>query len=98
VDPIIGDNKGHPPIAGALVTLPTYFLAKRFADRPAALAGAVTLTLLGTFFRYSLVDFPDHSIAEVLFQSTAVLAFLVAFGVAEREKPSGSSSVATGPS
>jgi len=88
-----------PHIAGALVALPTYFLAKRFADRPAALAGAVTLTLIpGAFFSYSLVGFPDHSVADVLFQSTAVLAFLVAFGVAEREKPSGSSSVATGPS
>ncbi len=76
------------PIAGALVALPTYFIAKRFADRPAALAGAVTLALLpGTFFSYSLVGFPDHSVAEVLFQSIAVLAFLVAFGVAEREKP-----------
>ncbi len=77
-----------PPIAGALVTLPTYFLAKRFADRPAALAGAVTLIfLLSTFFSYLFVGFPDHSVAEVLFQSTAVLAFLVSFGVAEREKP-----------
>jgi dolichyl-diphosphooligosaccharide--protein glycosyltransferase len=76
------------PIAGALVALPTYFITKRFADRPAALAGAVTLALLpGTFFSYSLVGFPDHSVAEVLFQSTAVLSFLVAFGVAEREKP-----------
>jgi len=76
------------PLAGSLVAIPTYFIAKRFADRPAALAGAVTLALLpGTFFSYSLVGFPDHSVAEVLFQSTAVLAFLVAFGIAEREKP-----------
>ncbi|TKX83674.1 oligosaccharyl transferase, archaeosortase A system-associated, partial [Halorubrum sp. SS5] len=36
---------------------------------------------------YSLVGFPDHSAAEVFFQSTAILAFLVALGVAEREKP-----------
>ena len=76
------------PLAGALVAVPTYLIARRFADRPAALGGAVVLALLpGTFFRYSLVGFPDHSAAEVLFQSLAVLAFLVAFGVAEREKP-----------
>jgi len=76
------------PIAGALVALPTYFIARRFAGRVAALGGAVVLALLpGTFFQYSLVGFPDHSAAEVLFQSTAVLAFLVAFAVAEREKP-----------
>jgi dolichyl-diphosphooligosaccharide--protein glycosyltransferase len=53
-----------------------------------SIAGGVTLTfLLGTFFSYSLVGSPDHSVAEVLLQSTAVLAFLVAFGAAEREKP-----------
>ncbi|QAU12264.1 oligosaccharyl transferase, archaeosortase A system-associated [Halorubrum sp. BOL3-1] len=76
------------PIAGALVAVPTYFIARRFTDRVPALAGAATLALFsGTFLRYTLVGFPDHSAAEILFQSTAVLAFLVALGVAEREKP-----------
>ncbi|WP_435099460.1 oligosaccharyl transferase, archaeosortase A system-associated [Halorubrum sp. N11] len=76
------------PIAGTLVAIPTYFIARRFVDRFAALAAVVVLALLsGTFFSYSLVGFPDHSAAEVLFQSIAVLAFLVAFAVAEREKP-----------
>jgi oligosaccharyl transferase (archaeosortase A-associated) len=76
------------PIAGAFVAAPTYFIARRFVERVPALAGAATLALFsGTFLRYSLVGFPDHSVAEVLFQSTAVLAFLVALGVAEREKP-----------
>ncbi|SDG22230.1 dolichyl-diphosphooligosaccharide--protein glycosyltransferase [Halorubrum xinjiangense] len=76
------------PIMGALVAVPTYFIARRFTDRVPALAGAATLALFsGTFLRYSLVGFPDHSAAEVFFQSTAVLAFLVALGVAEREKP-----------
>ncbi|RLM70772.1 oligosaccharyl transferase, archaeosortase A system-associated [Halorubrum sp. Atlit-8R] len=76
------------PIIGALVAVPTYFIARRFVDRVPALVGAATLALFsGTFLRYTLVGFPDHSAAEVLFQSTAVLAFLVALGVAEREKP-----------
>ena len=76
------------PLAGSLVAIPTYLIARRFVERPAALGGAVVLALLpGTFFSYSLVGFPDHSAAEVLFQSLAVLAFLVAFAVAEREKP-----------
>ncbi|MUW13417.1 oligosaccharyl transferase, archaeosortase A system-associated [Halorubrum sp. CBA1125] len=76
------------PIAGSLVAIPAYFIARRFVTRPLALAGVGVLALLpGTFFSYSLVGFPDHSAAEVLFQSLAVLAFLVAFAVAEREKP-----------
>ncbi|WP_049908546.1 oligosaccharyl transferase, archaeosortase A system-associated [Halorubrum distributum] len=76
------------PLVGALVAVPTYFIARRFVDRVPALAGAATLALFsGTFLRYTLVGFPDHSVAEVFFQSTAILAFLAAFGVAEREKP-----------
>ncbi|WP_128905680.1 oligosaccharyl transferase, archaeosortase A system-associated [Halorubrum amylolyticum] len=76
------------PIAGSLVAVPTYLIARRFVDRFAAVAAVVVLALLpGSFFTYSLVGFPDHSAAEVLFQSTAVFAFLVAFAVAEREAP-----------
>jgi len=77
------------PIAGALVAIPTYFIARRFVDRFAALAAVVVVLALlpGTFFSYSLVGFPDHSAAEVLFQSLAILAFLVAVAVAEREAP-----------
>ncbi|OYR56283.1 oligosaccharyl transferase, archaeosortase A system-associated [Halorubrum halodurans] len=76
------------PIAGALVAVPTFFIARRFVDRPAALVSSGVLALLpGTFFSYSLVGFPDHSAAEVFFQSVAVLGFLVAFAVAERDAP-----------
>ncbi|MGM0717763.1 MAG: STT3 domain-containing protein, partial [Halobacteriota archaeon] len=50
------------PIAGALVAVPTYFIARRYVDRFAALAAVLVLALLpGTFFSYSLVGFPDHS-------------------------------------
>jgi len=76
------------PLMGALVAVPTYFIARRFVSRFAAVSGVAVLALLpGTFFSYSLVGFPDHSAAEVFFQSVAVLAFLVAFTVAEHEKP-----------
>ncbi|MFC7324177.1 oligosaccharyl transferase, archaeosortase A system-associated [Halorubrum rutilum] len=90
--PIMGSSEEvmlvMPPIVGALVAVPTYFIARRFVDRVPALAGVLSLALFsGTFLQYSLVGFPDHSAAEVFFQSTAVLAFLVAFAVAEREKP-----------
>jgi len=91
-EPIMGSPEEvmliMPSLAGALVALPTYLIARRFVKRPAALGGAATLALLpGTFFSYSLVGFPDHTAAEVLFQSLAVLGVLGALGVAEREKP-----------
>ena len=88
-EPIMGSPEEvmliMPSLAGALVALPTYLIARRFVERPAALGGAATLALLpGTFFSYSLVGFPDHTAAEVLFQSLAVLGVLGALGVAER--------------
>ncbi|GAB6877933.1 oligosaccharyl transferase, archaeosortase A system-associated [Halorubrum gandharaense] len=76
------------PIVGVLVAVPTYFIARRFVDRFAAVMAVVVLALIpGTFFSYTLVGFNDHHAGEVLFQTLAVLAFLVAFAVAEREKP-----------
>ena len=76
------------PLLGTLVAIPTYFIARRFVDRFAAVAAVVVLALLpGTFFSYTLVGFFDHHAGEILFQAVAVLAFLVAFAVAEREAP-----------
>ncbi|MFC6752259.1 oligosaccharyl transferase, archaeosortase A system-associated [Halorubrum tibetense] len=75
-------------IVGTLVAIPTYFIARRFVDRFAAVAAVAVLALLpGTFFSYTLVGFNDHHAGEMLFQTVAVLGFLVAFAVAEREKP-----------
>jgi len=76
------------PVFGSLVAIPTYLIARRFVDRLAALAAVVFLALVpGSFLNYTLVGFYDHHAAEVLFQSLAVFAFLVAFGLAAREKP-----------
>lgn len=84
--PIVGSTRevmlvmAH--IAGALVAIPTYLIARRFVRRVAAVVAIFILALLpGTFFSYSLVGCPDHSAAEVFFQSLSILA------VAEREAP-----------
>ena len=75
-------------IFGVATAVPTYFIARRFVDRFAAVMAVVVLALLpGTFFGYTLVGFNDHHAGEVFFQTLAVLAFLVAFAVAERETP-----------
>ncbi|MFC6613905.1 oligosaccharyl transferase, archaeosortase A system-associated [Halopenitus salinus] len=76
------------PIVGTAVAIPTYFIARRFLDRLSAVVAVVVLGLIpGTFLSQTMVGFPDHHAGEVLFSSIAVLAFLAAFGVAEREKP-----------
>ncbi|WP_418281977.1 oligosaccharyl transferase, archaeosortase A system-associated [Halorubrum sp. DTA98] len=93
--PIMGGEDGAmrtmlviAPLLGTLVAIPTYLIARRFVDRFAAVAAVGVLALLpGTFFSYTLVGFFDHHAGEILFQTIAVLGFLVAFAVAEREKP-----------
>ncbi|WP_020222478.1 oligosaccharyl transferase, archaeosortase A system-associated, partial [Halarchaeum acidiphilum] len=77
-----------PVIVGTLVAIPTYFIAKRLAGRSAGVIAALVLALIpGVFLSRSLVGTADHNIAEPLFQSVAVLGFLVAFHVAERDSP-----------
>lgn len=93
--PIMGGDDGTmrvmllmSPIVGTLVAIPTYLIARRFVDRFAAVGAVLVLALLpGTFFSYTLVGFNEHHAGEIFSQTLAVLAFLVAFAVAEREKP-----------
>lgn len=76
------------PLFAAGTALVTYVLARRFVSKFSAVVAVGVLALLpGTFFGYTLVGFYDHHAGEMLFQTVSVLAFLVAFAVAEREKP-----------
>ncbi|WP_280537374.1 oligosaccharyl transferase, archaeosortase A system-associated [Halopenitus sp. POP-27] len=76
------------PIVGTAVVIPTYFIARRFVDRLSAVVAVAVLGLIpGTFFSQTLVGFPDHHAGEIFFSTLAVLAFLAAIGVAERDKP-----------
>ncbi|MFC4356591.1 oligosaccharyl transferase, archaeosortase A system-associated [Halobium salinum] len=77
-----------PAVFGALTAIPVYFLGKRLGGRAAGLFGAAILMLLpGTFLQRTLVGVSDHNGVEPFFQALAVLALVVAFAVAEREKP-----------
>jgi len=76
------------PVFVVLAAIPTYLIATHFAGRGPALAGTVVFALFsGTVLNYSLVGFYDHHAAEVFFQAVAVLAFVAALVVAEREQP-----------
>jgi dolichyl-diphosphooligosaccharide--protein glycosyltransferase len=77
-----------PAVFGALTAIPVYLIGKRLGGRIAGVFGAVVLMLLpGTFLQRTLVGVSDHNGVEPLLQAVAVLALLVAFAVAEREKP-----------
>jgi len=77
-----------PAVLGTLVAVPVYFIGKRLSDRIGGLFAVLVLALLpGVFLLRSVVGFTDHHVGEVLFQSIAVLAMMVALTVAEREKP-----------
>ncbi|WP_129115806.1 oligosaccharyl transferase, archaeosortase A system-associated [Halegenticoccus tardaugens] len=77
-----------PAVGGALAAIPVYLVGKRLGGRLAGVFGATILMLLpGTFLARSLVGAADHNGVEPFFQTIAVFALLVAFAVAEREKP-----------
>jgi len=77
-----------PAVFGALTLIPTYLIGERLGGRVAGLFGALLLALLpGMFLQRTMVGVADHNGAEPLFQALAVAALMVAFAVAEREKP-----------
>ncbi|WP_135662680.1 oligosaccharyl transferase, archaeosortase A system-associated [Halorhabdus rudnickae] len=77
-----------PALIGAAVVIPTYYLGKQVGDRTGGVIAAVLVALSGgEFLRRSLVGFSDHQVAEVFFQVVAVLVILLAFRVAQKEKP-----------
>jgi len=77
-----------PAAFGTLVAVPTYFIGRRLTGRFGAVFGVAVLAFLpGSFLRRSTAGFSDHHAAEVLFHAIAILAFMIALRVAEREKP-----------
>jgi oligosaccharyl transferase (archaeosortase A-associated) len=77
-----------PAVFGMLVAIPVYFAGKRLGGR---FGGLVSVTILalstGGFLQRSLVGFSDHQVGEALFQMIAIVAFMVALSVAEKERP-----------
>jgi len=77
-----------PAVLGTLAAVPVYYLGKRAAGRFAGVvAVGVLATFASTFVSRGTAGFADHHIAEVFFQSVAVLATMVAVSAAQKEKP-----------
>jgi dolichyl-phosphooligosaccharide-protein glycotransferase len=68
-----------PPVLGALVTVPVYFIGKALFDRKVGLLAALVLVILpGQFLLISRVGDLDHHVAEVLFSTTSMLFLILA--------------------
>jgi len=77
-----------PAVLGTLAAVPVYYLGKRAAGRFAGVvAVGILATFASTFVARSTVGFTDHHVAEVFFQSIAVLGTMVAVSAAQKEKP-----------
>ncbi|APE95325.1 oligosaccharyl transferase, archaeosortase A system-associated [Halodesulfurarchaeum formicicum] len=77
-----------PAIFGALVAIPTFLIARRFGGNIVGVIAAFVLALLpGLFLQRGTIGSADHNVAEPLFMSLAILGLLVAFAVADRERP-----------
>jgi len=70
-----------PAILGSLVTVPVFFIGKEmFNSKWAGLLAAFLIAILpGEFMYRTLLGFTDHHAAEVLFSTTAMLFFILAF-------------------
>jgi dolichyl-diphosphooligosaccharide--protein glycosyltransferase len=77
-----------PAVLGTLTAIPVYYLGKRAAGRfGGVVAVGVLATFASTFVARGTAGFADHHIAEVFFQSVAVLTTMVAVSAAQQEKP-----------
>ncbi len=69
-----------PAILGALVTIPVFFIGKELFNKKAGLLAALLIAIMpGEFIYRTLLGFTDHHSAEVLFSTTAMLFFILAF-------------------
>ena len=77
-----------PAILGALVIIPTYFVAKNvFEDRRVGILCAFVIALLpGHFLDRSVLGFVDHHIAETLLSTFTMLFLILSVKAARRNK------------
>ncbi len=78
----------YPAVLGALVTIPTYFIAKHvFEDRRIGILSAFIIALLpGQFLSRSLLGFTDHHIAETLLSTLTMLFLILSIKAARKNK------------
>ncbi|MCK4810808.1 MAG: oligosaccharyl transferase, archaeosortase A system-associated, partial [Methanosarcinales archaeon] len=68
-----------PPVLGALVVIPVYFIGKHLHNRGTGLLAALIIaTLPGQFLSRSLLGFVDHHVAETLFSTATILFIMLA--------------------
>ena len=77
-----------PALIGSLTVFPTYFVAKHFGGKSGGIFASLLLALLpGVFFQRSIAGFADHHVAEVFFQTIAILTLLIAITIFLDDKP-----------
>ncbi|MEL4306289.1 oligosaccharyl transferase, archaeosortase A system-associated [Methanococcoides sp. LMO-2] len=77
----------YPAFLGAIVVIPTYFVAKWLFDRRVGLLAALLIAIApGQFLSRSMIGFNDHHIAETLL-TTIVAMFLIMALKVGREHP-----------
>src|SRR5581483_10312755 len=69
----------YPPILGALLIVPFYYLARRLMGRPGAIVACLTLAVLpGDFLYRSVIGSSDHDVGQDFFGILAMLGLVVA--------------------
>lgn len=69
-----------PAILGALTIIPVYFLGSRMFGKTAGIISAILIAILpGEWLARSSLGFTDHHVMEVLFSTTMIMFFVMAF-------------------
>jgi dolichyl-diphosphooligosaccharide--protein glycosyltransferase len=73
-----------PPVLGALVTLPAFFIGKTLFDNRVGIISALIIGILpGHFLTVSRLGFVDHHVAEILFSTITIMFLLLAIKAAK---------------
>jgi oligosaccharyl transferase (archaeosortase A-associated) len=79
---IIGVALWVPPLLAAFMVPVTFLLVRKIWDWKAGIAAAVFIAFIGgQFFFRSFAGYLDHHVAEVLFSTIFILAYIYALGV-----------------
>ncbi|SFM88884.1 oligosaccharyl transferase, archaeosortase A system-associated [Methanolobus profundi] len=77
----------NPVILGALVIIPTYFVAKNIFDSRVALLSAFLIAIApGQFLSRSIIGFNDHHIAETLLTTITAMFIIMVLKIAKDQE------------
>ncbi len=75
-----------PAVMGALITIPVYVIGRELFNRTVGIIGAALVAILpGQILWRSMLGFPDHHVAELLFSTLTIMFIILAIKKAQEK-------------